>query len=126
MQAIACGREDDLLLEIVKSWETVKKRSASGVYWLPLKPLVVAPLIPPERRNQLLVEEHMQTLERMGAELIDDPTSEEILEVDAMAAYVEHVVEHVRHAILKAQGLLQPQPTHVDPSASKRRRLMNR
>ena len=76
LTGIATGREDDLLLEIVQSWGAVKKRAPTGEYWLPLKPFIVAPRLPIERRNQLIIERQMGTLEQMGVELVEDPVRE--------------------------------------------------
>ena len=63
------------------------------------------------------------TLEQMGVELIEDP-GDVAREPAGDDTYVHHVVEHVRHAILRAQGLLQLQARHTDAghAGTKRRR----
>jgi len=108
LTAIATGEENDLLLEIAQNWGSVKKKSPSAEYWIPIKPFIMAPWLPAQRHNHLVIERQMATLEQMGIELIEDP-GDEVREADGLKRYVDHVVEHVRHAILKVQGLLQLQ-----------------
>lgn len=125
--AITHGREDDLLLEIVQGWRTVKKRRASGEYWIPEKPFLVAPRIPAERRNQYLIELDRAVIERMGVEIIDGPTEaeayyDEVIDAAGQDKYVNHVIEHVRHAILKMQGHLEITSCNIESAAPKRRR----
>ena len=123
LSQITSGSEDDLLLETVQLWGSHKKRNASGDYWLPSKPFLVAPRLPVERRNQLLVEKMMGTLAQMGVELLEDP-GDDGKEAGARERYVGRVVEHVKQAVLKAQGLLQlPAPAAPPaPEPNKRRR----
>lgn len=92
-----------------QTWGQVKKRSAAGLtYHVPLKPFVVAPRVPAEKRCNLLLEKQLLTLEEMGVEIMEDPGDAANSEQGA-DAYAAQIVEHARHAILKAQGLLQPQ-----------------
>ena len=73
LTGISTGLEHDLLLELAQVWGAVKKQNAHGEYWVPTKPFLVAPRLPAERRNQLIIEKQMRTLEVMGLTVIADP-----------------------------------------------------
>ena len=108
-----------------QTWGQVKKRSAAGLtYHVPLKPFVVAPRVPAEKRCNLLLEKQLLTLEEMGVEIMEDP-GDAAQDGDAEETYAASAVEHVRHAVLKAQGHLQlpmMPAAAVVAAGSKRRR----
>ena len=78
LSGIAIGREDDLLLEVVQLWGSIKKKGSAGVqYHVPLKPFIISPRVPAEKRNNLLIEKQMHTLDEMGVEVRAAETAQE-------------------------------------------------
>lgn len=125
LKNITGGATDDLLLEVIQLWGSVKKLGPSGTqFHVPAKPFIVAPRMPPGFGHGLIIEKQILLLDEMGVEIMEDP-GDAAQDGDAEETYAASAVEHVRHAVLKAQGHLQlpmMPAAAVVAAGSKRRR----
>jgi hypothetical protein len=107
LKNITGGATDDLLLEVIQLWGSVKKVGPAGTqFHVPVKPFIVAPRMPPGFGHGLIIEKQILLLDEMGVEVMEDP-GDASQDDEAEETYVASAVEHVRHAVLKAQGHLQ-------------------
>ena len=66
------------------------------------------------------VERHLMELSEMGIKLIDEPEDQVTDEQQ-----VEAIVDHVRHAVLQAQGLIAERQARAEKGSSSNARLSN-
>ena len=64
--------------------------------------------MPAERRNQRAVQRQLLTLEECGLAVVEDP-GESITTAEGSKAYIENVVEHIKHGILLKSGYIHSQ-----------------
>ena len=99
LSSVAHHDQRDLLLEVVQQWGTIKQPTAFRA----AKPILAAPRLPVACRGGFSAEKLLLELQRMGVTVVADPANDDANDAND----VEELVEHVRYAILRAQGMLR-------------------